>query len=57
MIGGVGSSGVNAANIERTIHFSQAHSIIWQVKFILAQINSKKALTQASNELDNVKFK
>jgi hypothetical protein len=31
--------------IERTIHFNQAQAIVWQIKFIINQISSKKALT------------
>ena len=31
--------------IERTIHFNQAQAIVWQIKFIINQISSKKALS------------
>jgi hypothetical protein len=40
--------------IERSIHFNQAQAIVWQIKFIINQINSKKALTQAANEIESV---
>lgn len=53
--GAAGLSVVGTVNVfERTIHFSQAQAIIWQIKFILNQISSKKALTQASNEIESV---
>lgn len=42
------------SSIERSIQFSQAQAIIWQVKFIIDQINSKKSQQAASSELESV---
>jgi len=39
---------------EQTIHFSLPHAIIWQVRLLLNQVNTKKMLTSTSIELDNV---
>jgi hypothetical protein len=30
---------------------------VWQIKFIINQINSKKALTQAANEIESLSGK
>lgn len=48
------AAAISQETIERTIHFSQSQAIVWQIKFILNSINSKKALNQAANELETV---
>ena len=49
-----GAQSQQQAPIERTINFNQAQAIVWQIKFIVNQISSKKALTQAANEIEGV---
>lgn len=46
-----------SAAFEKTISFNHAQAIVWQIKFILNNITSKKTMTAATNELANVSIK
>jgi len=45
------TSNQNAAAFEKTIAFSYTQAIVWQIKFIISGITSKKSNINAQNEL------
>jgi hypothetical protein len=42
------------SSYDKSIQFSQAQAIVWQIKFVADQINSKKSMQTAAAELESV---